>query len=122
MASIIVYNKDTGERVTWDANAPLPENLTAEKPGKYQVFDRTTNAYVFDRGTWLDEAVRPDRDKALLAADNRVRRYDLQLRAKLSPTETADKIEELLQYMQKLRNLPNNESLTPENLTWPEVP
>ena len=36
--------------------------------------------------------------------------------------ESAEKIDELLQYMQVLRDLPNNESLTPENLTWPEVP
>lgn len=75
-----------------------------------------------NRDKWLDFVIRPKRDGLLAKADVRVRRYDLQLRAALPTSETAEKIAEILAYMQVLRDLPNNEALMPENLVWPSIP
>lgn len=122
MASIFIYDKKNGERVISDDSAPLPDDMTLIAPCSFPKWDEESGGWVFDRDAWLDKAVRPARDKALIAADNRVRRYDLQVRAGIPTAETADKIAELLAYMQVLRDLPNDENLTPENLTLPEVP
>ena len=119
---MIAYFKENGKGISLTDGQLLSDNMTLEIPCAFPKWDETSESWVFNRDTWLDEAVRPLRDAALLAADNRIRRYDLQLRAGLTPKESAEKIDELLQYMQVLRDLPNNESLTPENLTWPEVP
>ena len=122
MASIFVYNKDNGERIIWNDSTTLPDNCTLKVPCAFPKWQEESGGWVFDRDAWIEAEVRPLRDKALLSADNRVRRYDLQVRASIQPTETADKIAELLAYMQELRDLPNDENLTPENLTWPGVP
>lgn len=117
---ITAYIKNTGERVPWDDCVPLPQDMTLRPPGAHSRWDEQAGDFVFDREKWLDAAVRPDRDKALRAADNRVRRYDLQLRGGLPPKESAEKIDELLQYMQALRDFP--EIAIYGNLVWPEVP
>ena len=122
MALILAYDKNDAGRVVWDDSAPLPDSLTLAKPGDYDSFNFTTGAWAFDLEKWRSAMVRPTRNDLLDAADQRVRRYDYRVRAGLPPKESAEKINELLQYMQVLRDLPNNENLTPENLTWPEVP
>ena len=102
---------------------PLPSTLTPLAPDNpYPCWNEAEGKWVVDVETWKKCFLRPGRDARLNAAENRVRRYDLQVRAGIATAETADKIAELLAYMQELRDLPNDENLTPENLTWPGVP
>ena len=104
----------------------VPIGATAIAPpqvpqGRMAIFDGV-RWITPDKATWLDTVVRPERNSRLDAADQRVRRYDYQLRAGLTPKESAEKINELLTYMQKLRDLPNSENLMPDNLKFPDVP
>ena len=66
----------------------------------------------------LAKTARMERDNRLSAVEWRVTRYNTQVQAVITPTE-AD-ITPVLEYMQKLRDLPTQEGW-PENITWPTV-
>jgi hypothetical protein len=66
----------------------------------------------------LAKTARMERDNRLSAVEWRVTRYNTQVALGITPTE-AD-ITPVLEYMQKLRDLPEQEGW-PENITWPTV-
>ena len=65
------------------------------------------------------EQARQKRDELLSAVEWRVTRYNTQVQLGITPTE-AD-ITPVLEYMQALRDLPENEGW-PENIIWPKEP
>lgn len=67
----------------------------------------------------LSEQARAQRDDLLSSVEWRVTRYNTQVQAGITPTE-AD-IKPVLEYMQKLRDLPSQEGW-PEKVEWPEEP
>ncbi len=69
--------------------------------------------------TELESRARAKRDERLSAVEWRVSRHDTQVRLGVTPTE-AD-ITPVLEYMQKLRDLPTQEGW-PEKVEWPEIP
>jgi hypothetical protein len=67
----------------------------------------------------VEARARAKRDERLSAVEWRVTRYNTQVQAGITPTE-AD-IKPVLEYMQKLRDLPEQEGW-PEKVEWPEEP
>ena len=67
----------------------------------------------------LAETARMERDNKLSAVEWRISRYNSQTQLGITPTETD--IKPVLEYMQKLRDLPTQEGW-PENVVWPEAP
>jgi len=65
------------------------------------------------------EQAKQKRDELLSAVEWRVTRYNTQVQLDVAPTE-AD-ITPVLEYMQALRDLPENEGW-PENIIWPKEP
>jgi len=107
---MLAYFKSTAKCTTVDA---LTENLTQEVPCAFPKWDGATDKWVFDRDKWMNEFVRIFRNARLVACDW-TQLPDAPLTAEQKTAWTA--------YRQALRDLPNNESLMPENLVWPEVP
>jgi hypothetical protein len=66
----------------------------------------------------LSRQARAKRDDLLSSVEWRVTRYNTQVQAGITPTE--GDIKPVLEYMQKLRDLPEQEGW-PENITWPTV-
>ena len=65
------------------------------------------------------EQARQKRDELLSAVEWRVTRYNTQVQLGVTPTESD--ITPVLEYMQALRDLPENEGW-PENIIWPKEP
>jgi hypothetical protein len=66
----------------------------------------------------LSEQARAKRDDLLKSIEWRVTRYNTQVQLGVTPTESD--IKPVLEYMQKLRDLPTTEGW-PKNITWPTV-
>lgn len=73
-----------------------------------------------NRDKWLNFVIRPLRNTLLNKADERVRRYDYQVRTGVATTESAESIASVLNYMQELRDLP--QTAHPQNFAWPSIP
>jgi len=66
----------------------------------------------------VEAQARAERDERLSSVEWRVSRYDTQVRLGVTPTESD--IKPVLEYMQKLRDLPTTEGW-PKNITCPTV-
>ena len=66
----------------------------------------------------LASQARAKRDDLLSSVEWRVTRYNTQVQLGVTPTESD--IKPVLEYMQKLRDLPTTEGW-PKNITWPTV-
>lgn len=73
-----------------------------------------------NRDKWLNFVIRPLRNTLLNKADERVRRYDYQVRTGVATTESAETITALLAYMQVLRDIPA--TAQPDSFEWPSIP
>lgn len=103
------------------AEEPLPDTMTLKVPKTpFDVWNAELGDWELDKAKWLDELVRPERNKRLDAADQRVRRYDYQFRVGFITTESANQIAVVLAYMQALRDLPGTAEYA--GFSWPEVP
>jgi hypothetical protein len=107
---MLAYFKTTAKCTTVDT---LTEDLTQKVPCAFPKWNPLTGDWDFDRDAWLASAVRPLRNKALIDCDW-TQLPDAPL--------TDERKQAWMAYRQALRDLPNNDALTPENLTWPEVP
>ncbi|NLO90693.1 MAG: hypothetical protein GX410_01705 [Elusimicrobia bacterium] len=92
----------------------LPSTLTALPPDNpYPAWNEAEQKWEVDVETWKECFLRPGRDTAMAAAENRVRRFENQLAAQLPTTESAEIILALRQYMQRLRDLPKTAQYSP---------
>lgn len=114
-----VYIKATCERMQFSGEI-LPDELTTEIPSEFSEWSDTDNKFVFSKSKWLARVVRPGRNLRIDVADQRVRRYDYQLRIGHETTDTADAIARILVYMQELRDLPAVAEY--DTFKWPEMP
>jgi len=87
---------------------------------QYDIWNEELGVWELNREKWLNECIRPERNRLLDAADQRVRRYDYQIRAGITTTETTNTIMAVLAYMQVLRDLPGTAEYA--GFTWPVVP
>lgn len=118
---ITVYEKATGASYPFPADTELPEGMTLLAPSsKFDTWNEQAGAWEFNSQRWLDSEIRPERNTRLDTADQRVRRYDYQVRAGVATAESAEKIAEVLAYMQVLRDIP--ETARYETFIWPAVP
>ncbi len=69
--------------------------------------------------TELDEMYTEKRNQLITAVEWRITRYNTQIALGITPTESD--ITPVLEYMQALRDLPENEGW-PENIIWPKEP
>jgi hypothetical protein len=67
----------------------------------------------------IEPQARAERDDLLSSIEWRVTRYNTQVQLGVTPTESD--IKPVLEYMQKLRDLPTTEGW-PKNITWPAEP
>jgi len=65
--------------------------------------------------------VRAQRDEMLQSTLSRIQRYETQLKAVVTPTETKETYEALLAALQPLRDVPLQSGF-PYQMTWPEIP
>lgn len=116
-----VYLKSDGSPILVSEGSAIPDCMTVMAPSsKFDQWNEVTGAWEFNRDRWLDEEIRPERNRLLDAADQRVRRYDYQIRAGVDTTDSAEIISEVLTYMQVLRDLP--ETAQPDCFEWPHIP
>lgn len=126
----IYYKKDTLEEVVISEISVVPdETLTDIKPGLYDKWDSSLNAFVFDREKKLNKVVRPERDRLLFEAEKLINQHRNQKellnlgsgKINLSKIKISDvKYKEILEYMQDLREFP--EICDVENPVFPEKP
>lgn len=109
---MILYDKSTGLPEDVLSVELAPPHLTDSVP-PHPYADWIDGAWVANLERWKKYWLRPLRDAKLKCCDF-TQLPDAPLTAEQKAAWTA--------YRQALRDLPNNDSLMPENLTWPEVP
>lgn len=107
---MLAYFKATAKCTTVEK---LTDELTDKIPGPYSKWDEATGEWLFDRDTWLNKAVRSFRDSQLAKCDW-TQLADSPLNAEQKTAWAT--------YRQSLRDIPNNDELTPNNLVWPTEP
>ena len=115
------YLKSDGSPIPFSDGDSISADMTLLAPSsQFDVWNEELGAWEFNRDRWLNEQIRPTRNKLLDAADQRVRRYDYQIRAGIATAETTNTIMAVLAYMQVLRDLP--QTAQPDSFAWPAVP
>jgi hypothetical protein len=118
-----VYDRQTGRARVIDALGPVPEDVTNDAPGMYQMWDSTEKAWTLDPAQ-ASAAVRAERDRRIQDITWRIERYESETR---QGQATTDDIAFLDAYVQALRDLPGQEGFPwqgPEDeaVPWPEEP
>lgn len=107
---INAYLKKNGKYITAEN---MTEEMTTLVPTEFSKWDNESGAWVFDRDTWLNKAVRSFRDSQLAKSDW-TQLTDSPLSAEQKTAWAT--------YRQSLRDIPNNDELMPDNLVWPTEP
>lgn len=105
-------NKTTGEQY-WKTG----EDLYIGDPFG-DAIELSIEEYEYEKLKRLEIKVREERDCLIAAAEWRIRRYQDQIILGIEPTENVIPV---LQYIQALRDVPQQEGF-PTNIVWPEAP
>lgn len=83
-----------------------------------RLMGKTKEQVNIERLEILAKQIRMERDRRIMAVQWRRDRYNDEVTLGMTPTEP---IEPILQYIQALRDVPQQEGF-PENVQWPEEP
>jgi len=113
----------------WGPTTDTYENLSANWAGTSPcpTEEEMENAWEIVNARRQMAKMRDERNARIAAIEWRISRYKSQIDGNLTPTESSSKIEEIYQYMQDLRDMPqDNPNVEDEDdynaLVWPIVP
>lgn len=109
--------------IKWIADGNIPNKISGNKYVIIQngipVYDETQA--IADQLAERWEYIRQQRNQQIINIEWRVKKYENQVAAGVSTTDTKTQYESVLNYIQELRDIPNKQS-NPYNIVWPNLP
>lgn len=95
-----------------------PDQKVPIRPSKYHIW--SNGEWVFSNDLWRQEYAIPKARELLTEADRVARQYETQKAAQLGTTDTEEIYNQVLVYMQQIRDTVL--TMTPDSEIWPDKP